>query len=60
MTDLSKFQQMSGCGACKNAAQEDPDGKTAASYGASFWCKEFSKPVQVKDGATCEKWEYEG
>jgi len=60
MSDLSKFQQMSGCGACKKAAQVDGGGKTAASYGAAFWCNQLSKPVQVKDGSTCQSWEYEG
>lgn len=59
MAEISKFQQMNGCGACKNAMQKDADGKDASSYGAAFWCGKLSKPVQVKDGASCEGWEYE-
>ncbi len=60
MVDFKKFQQMNGCSACIHAAEKDSDGKTAASFGASFWCSHFVKPVQTKDGADCEKWEYEG
>jgi hypothetical protein len=59
MAEVTKFQMMNGCSACKHAAPADKDGKTAASYGKVFWCKLLEKPVDAKDGTQCEKWECE-
>jgi hypothetical protein len=58
MAEITKFQQMNGCSACKHAAEKDPSGTAAATLGGSFWCGEFSKTVNSKDGAECPKWEY--
>jgi len=58
MAEISKFQEMNGCSACKHAADEDGEGKSAAAHGASFWCKNFSKAVDSKDGSACSAWEY--
>lgn len=57
MTEISRFQAMSGCSACKHAAEADEKGVLAVNLGASFWCRVFDKAVQTKDGATCERWE---
>ena len=59
MTEISKFQQMNGCSACAHAAPSDPDGKPASAHGANFWCSEFKKPVQTKEGSSCPSWKYE-
>jgi hypothetical protein len=56
---ITKFQEMNGCSACKNASENDPQGKSAASYGANFWCN-FGKAVNSKDGSACPSWEYAG
>lgn len=59
MAEVTKFQSMNGCSACKHIAPADKDGKPASDFGKGFWCKQFEKPVDSKDGAQCEKWEYE-
>jgi hypothetical protein len=59
MAEVTKFQSMNGCSACKHTAPVDKDGKPASDFGKGFWCKQFEKPVDSKDGAQCEKWEYE-
>ena len=58
MAEITKFQEMNGCSACKHTSEKDPEGKDAASYGANFWCKAFGKPVNSKDGSACPSWEY--
>jgi hypothetical protein len=58
MGEISKFQQMNGCSACKHTAGADGEGKPAVSYGKSFWCTKLSKGVDSKDGAECTDWEY--
>ncbi len=60
MAEITKFQEMNGCSACKHAAQQDSGGKPASSYGTGFWCKKLNKGVNSKDGASCQSWEYEG
>ncbi len=59
MADLTKFQQMNGCSACKNSAPQDPSGKPASTYGKGFWCKKQGKAVDSKDGGSCPDWAYE-
>ncbi len=59
MAEITKFQQMNGCSACKHAAQSDPQGKSAAEYGKGFWCNKLSKAVDSKEGSNCSEWEYE-
>jgi hypothetical protein len=59
MAEVTKFQAMNGCSACKHAAQTDPDGRSPAEEGKGFWCQVLGKAVDSKDGAQCEKWEYE-
>ncbi|MCK5032374.1 MAG: hypothetical protein KAS18_02045 [Calditrichia bacterium] len=50
---------MNGCSACIHAAETDPQGKAAASYGAGYWCKQLKKPVETKEGSECQHWKYE-
>lgn len=57
MAEISRFQAMTGCSACQHAADADGQGVSAGSYGASFWCRVLERPVQTRDGATCERWE---
>lgn len=59
MAEITKFQEMNGCSACKHAADTSSDGKPASSYGKGFWCNQFGKAVDSKDGASCSSWEYE-
>lgn len=59
MAEVTKFQEMNGCSACKHAAPADGDGTAASSYGKGFWCKPLGKPVDSKDGARCGTWAYE-
>ncbi len=54
------FQSMNGCAACKHTAEVDPQGKSAATYGKSYWCRALGKAVDAKDGAQCPTWEYGG
>jgi hypothetical protein len=51
---------MNGCAACKHTVDADPQGKQAAAYGKSYWCRPLAKPVDAKDGAECDSWEYSG
>ncbi len=57
MAGITKFQEMNGCSACKHAADKDANGKTAASYGANFWCVPLARAVNSKDGSACPSWE---
>lgn len=59
MVEISKFQQMNGCSACKHAAEKDPEGQPASQLGASFYCLHFGKPVETKDGSACPAWAYD-
>lgn len=58
MAEITKFQEMNGCSACKHAAEQNPEGKSAAALGGSFWCTHFNKAVNSKDGSACTSWEY--
>jgi len=58
MAEITKFQEMNGCSACKHTSEKDAEGKDAASYGANFWCNHLGKPVNSKDGAACPSWEF--
>lgn len=53
------FQGMNGCSACKHAVDKDPQGTPAAVLGNGFWCGVRALPVDSKDGAECERWEYQ-
>ena len=57
MAEITKFQKMYGCSACKHASDTDPTGKPASAQGKGFWCKSLGKPVDSSEGAACEKWE---
>ncbi len=59
MAEVTKFQEMNGCSACKFAAQADKGGKPASSYGKGFWCNSLEKPVDPKEGAQCQTWAFE-
>ncbi len=60
MAEITRFQTMNGCAACKHTTEADPQGKQAAAYGKSYWCRPLAKPVDAKDGAQCPSWEYSG
>jgi len=57
MPEITKFQAMNGCSACKHADEKDPQGQSAASVGKAFWCKQLKKAVETREGAACPAWE---
>ncbi|MDH4231660.1 MAG: hypothetical protein OEW04_06475 [Nitrospirota bacterium] len=57
MPEITKFQEMNGCSACKHASEKDPQGKSAAAYAAGYWCNVLNKAVNSKDGCACPSWE---
>lgn len=56
----SRFQQMNGCAACRHVKEADPDGRSPAASGKSYWCSRFGKAVDARDGAACDGWELAG
>ncbi len=59
MAEITKFQQMNGCSACKYTAGKDPEGNSTSTYGKGFWCSSLNKAVDSGDGVACASWEYE-
>ncbi len=56
MPEITTFQKMNGCSACKHAADKDPAGTPAAAHGKGYWCTNDAKLVDSRDGTACPGW----